>query len=164
MEKNYADSRAALLRDLDGLRVEVDPDKRIGYLILDRPPLNIVSYTARSQIAGIIEEMDRDDDVGVICIRGANGVFTSGGDVKSFPDIPKNGMSDLHYNIAAPERADKPVIAALEKYCFGRRFRAGHGRATSGWRPRRRWWRCPKARSGRCLARAAASASRASSA
>lgn len=28
-------------------------------------------------------------------------------------------MSDLHYNIAAPERADKPVIAALEKYCFG---------------------------------------------
>ena len=119
MEKNYADARAALLRDLDGLRVEVDPEKRIGYLILDKPPLNIVSYTARSQIAAIVEEMDRDDDVGVICIRGANGVFTSGGDVKSFPDIPKNGMSDLHYNIAAPERADKPVIAALEKYCFG---------------------------------------------
>lgn len=119
MERNYADRRAEVLRELDGLRVEVDADKRIGYLILDRAPLNIVSYTGRSQIRAIIEEMDRDDDVGVICIRGANGVFTSGGDVKAFPDIPKNGMSDLHWNIAAPERADKPVIAALEKYCFG---------------------------------------------
>lgn len=119
MERNYADRRAEVLRELDGLRVEVDADKRIGTLILDRPPLNIVSYTGRSQIRAIIEEMDRDDDVGVICIRGANGVFTSGGDVKAFPDIPKNGMSDLHWNIAAPERADKPVIAALEKYCFG---------------------------------------------
>lgn len=119
MERNYADRRAELLRELDGLRVEVDADKRIGYLILDRPPLNIISYKGRFQIKAIIEEMDRDDDVGVICIRGAGGVFTSGGDVKSFPDIPKNGMSDLHHNIGAPERAAKPVIAALEKYCFG---------------------------------------------
>ena len=63
--------------------------------------------------------MDEDDDVGVIVIRGANGVFSSGGDVKRFPEIPKNKMSDLADNIGAPERAHKPVIAALEKYCFG---------------------------------------------
>ena len=113
MEKNYAEARANVLRDLDGLRVDVDVDKRIGTLILDRPPLNIVSYLGRSQIRAIIEAMDEDDDVGVIVIRGANGVFTSGGDVKNFPKIPKNGMSDLADNIGAPERANKPVIAAL---------------------------------------------------
>lgn len=118
-EKNYARQRGAILEELDGIRVEVDADKKIGYLILDRAPLNIVSYTGRAQIRALIEEMDEDDDVGVIVIRGANGVYTSGGDVKAFPDIPKNKMSDLHWNIGAPERAEKPVICAMEKYAFG---------------------------------------------
>ena len=118
-EKNYARQRGAILEKLDGLRVDIDAEKRIGYLILDRAPLNIVSYTGRAQIRALIEEMDEDDNVGVIVIRGANGVYTSGGDVKAFPDIPKNKMSDLHWNIGAPERAEKPVICAMEKYGFG---------------------------------------------
>lgn len=118
-EKNYAKQRAEILETLDGLRVDVDAAKRIGYLILDRAPLNIVSYTGRAQIRAIIEAMDEDPDVGVIVIKGANGVYTSGGDVKAFPDIPKNKMSDLHWNIGAPERAEKPVICAMEKYGFG---------------------------------------------
>ncbi len=85
MKKDYAAERGALLAELDGLRVEVDAEKKIGYLILDRPPLNIVSYTGRSQVRAIIEAMDEDDDVGVIVIRGEGGTYTSGGDVKSFP-------------------------------------------------------------------------------
>lgn len=117
--RDYATARADTLKELDGLRVEVDADKRIGYLILDRPPLNIVSYVGRSQIRAIIEAFDEDDDVGVIVIRGADGTFSSGGDVKRFPDIPVNKMSDLADNIGAPERCSKPVIAALEKYAFG---------------------------------------------
>ena len=119
MDVNYAERRGDILRDLDGLRVEVDAEKRIGHLILDRAPLNIVSFRGRAQIRALIEAMDEDDDIGVIVIRGANGVFSSGGDVKRFPEIPKNKMSDLADNIGAPERAHKPVIAALEKYCFG---------------------------------------------
>ena len=119
MERDYSGRRAEVLRDLDGLRVEVDVEHKIGYLILDQPPLNIVSYKARSQIRAIIEAFDEDDDVGVVVIKGANGVFTSGGDVKNFPKIPKNKMSDLADNIGAPERCSKPVIAAIEKYAFG---------------------------------------------
>ncbi len=119
MERNYAERRADILRELDGLRVEVDAEKKIGYLILERPPLNIVSYTGRAQIRAIIEAFDEDDDVGVVVIRGADGVFSSGGDVKRFPEIPKNKMSDLADNIGAPERCSKPVIAAIEKYALG---------------------------------------------
>jgi 2-oxoglutaroyl-CoA hydrolase len=119
MTPDYAQRRADVLRELDGLRIEVDPEKKIGYLILERPPLNVVSFAARAQIRAIIEEFDRDDDVGVVVIRGANGVYTSGADVKGFPDIPTNKMSDLADNAGAPERCSKPVIAALEKYAFG---------------------------------------------
>ena len=119
MEPDYAARRAALLEDLDGLRVDVDAERRIGTLTLDRSPLNTVSYRGRAQIRAIIETFDEDDDVGVVIIRGANGVFTSGGDVKRFPEIPVDRMSDLADNIGAPERCSKPVIAALEKYAFG---------------------------------------------
>ncbi len=119
MQRDYSEHRARLLRDLDGLRVEIDAGRRIGHLILDRPPLNIVSFRARAQIRAVLEAMDEDDEVGVIVIRGAGGVFTSGGDVKSFPSIPRDLMSDLADDIGTPERCRKPVIAALEKYCFG---------------------------------------------
>ncbi len=119
MEADDAERRAELLRDLDGLRVEVDGARKVGHLILDRPPLNVVSYRARAQIRALIEAFDDDAQVGVVVIRGAGGVFTSGADVKGFPEIPKDGMSDLADDIGAPERCSKPVIAALEKYAFG---------------------------------------------
>jgi 2-oxoglutaroyl-CoA hydrolase len=119
MTTDYAERRADMLRELDGLRVEVDAERRVGHLILDRPPLNIVSYRARAQMRAIIEEFDRDEAVGVVVIRGANGIFTSGADVKGFTDIPVNKMSDLADDAGTPERCSKPVIAALEKYAFG---------------------------------------------
>ena len=119
MAKDYADMRASILRDLDGLRYEVDAARQIGWLILDRPPLNVVSYRGRSQINAIMEAFGQDPDVRVVVIRGANGTYTSGGDVKAFPDIEPDGMSHLAWNIAAPERCPKPVVCAMEKYAFG---------------------------------------------
>ena len=90
MKKDYAAKRSALLEQLDGLSVQVDKTKKIGYLMLDRPPLNIVSYTARSQICAIIEAMDDDEDVGVIVIRGVGGTFTSGGAEVTINPIPSH--------------------------------------------------------------------------
>jgi 2-oxoglutaroyl-CoA hydrolase len=119
MAKDYAEQRASVLRELDGLRYEVDTQKRVGRLWLDRPPLNIVSYRGRSQIAAIMEAFGHDPDVRVVVIRGTNGVYTSGGDVKAFPEIERDGMSELAKNIAAPERCPKPVICAMEKYAMG---------------------------------------------
>jgi 2-oxoglutaroyl-CoA hydrolase len=118
MEK-YALRRAEVLKELDGLRVEIDAERRIGWLILDRPPLNIVSYRARSQISAIMEEFGKDDDVGIVVVRGANGVYTSGGDVRGFFKVPRDGMSHLAWNIASPQRCSKPVICAMEEHAFG---------------------------------------------
>jgi 2-oxoglutaroyl-CoA hydrolase len=119
MAKDYAELRAAILKNLDGLRYDVDAAKQVGRLWLDRPPLNIVSYRGRGQIAAIMEAFADDDDVRVVVIRGANGVYTSGGDVKAFPEIERDGMSELAQNIAAPARCPKPVVVAMEKYAMG---------------------------------------------
>jgi 2-oxoglutaroyl-CoA hydrolase len=119
MQKDYAEMRGAILRELDGLRYDIDAERKLGWLTLDRPPLNIISYRGRSQIAAIIEAFGQDDDVRVVVIRGANGVYSSGGDVKAFPSIARDGMSHMAWNIAAPERCPKPVICAMEKYAMG---------------------------------------------
>jgi len=119
MQKDYAEMRGAILRELDGLRYDVDAGRNIGWLTLDRPPLNVISYRGRSQISAILEAFGQDPDVRVVVIRGANGVYSSGGDVKAFPDIERDGMSHMAWNIAAPERCPKPVICAMEKYAMG---------------------------------------------
>jgi 2-oxoglutaroyl-CoA hydrolase len=108
--------------ELDGVRWEKNEAKKAGYLILDRAPMNTVSFKARSQIAAVIEAMDDDPDVRVIVIRGANGVYSSGGDIAGFLKVGRDGMHDLHWNVAAPERAGKPVIAAIEKWAMGVAF------------------------------------------
>src|SRR4051812_31419889 len=83
MTKDYAEQRAQVLRNLDGLHYEVDAKRKIGFLWLDRPPLNVVSYAGQRQINAIMEGFGQDADVRVVVIRGKNGVYTSGGDVKA---------------------------------------------------------------------------------
>jgi 2-oxoglutaroyl-CoA hydrolase len=109
-------------KDLDGLRWEKDTAAKAGYLIFDRPPMNVVSFRGRSQIAKLIATMDEDPEIRVIVIRGANGLYSSGGDIAGFLKVGRDGMHDLAWNVAAPERAKKPVIAAIEKWAMGVSF------------------------------------------
>ena len=51
MEPDYAARRAALLEDLDGLRVDVDAERRIGTLTLDRAPVPPAHLVAGSNQA-----------------------------------------------------------------------------------------------------------------
>jgi len=120
--EDYARKRAALLEDLDGLRVEKDPERAVGTLIFDRPPMNVISYKGRFQIRALLEAMDQDPEIRVIVIRGANGMYSSGGDIPGFLKVGRDGMSDLADNVAAPERCRKPVIAAIEKFAMGVSF------------------------------------------
>lgn len=104
---------------VDGIRVETETGNPVGTIVLDRPPLNVVSFPARARIAGAIAQLDADPDIRVIVLRGANGVFTSGGDIAGFLQEPPEAMVDLAWHVAAPERAKKPVMAAIEKFAMG---------------------------------------------
>jgi 2-oxoglutaroyl-CoA hydrolase len=118
----YAQQRADLLLDLDGLRVKKDTERRVGTLIFDRAPMNIIKFSNRAQISALIEAMDNDPDIRVIVIRGANGVYSSGGDIAGFLKEPRDGMANMADHMSAPERARKPVIAAIEKFSLGVSF------------------------------------------
>jgi 2-oxoglutaroyl-CoA hydrolase len=52
-------------------------------------------------------------------LRAEGEHFSSGGDIKGFLEATPEHVSKLAWNIAAPARCTKPVIAANHGYCFG---------------------------------------------
>jgi 2-oxoglutaroyl-CoA hydrolase len=104
----------------DGFRVERDADRGVATITLDVPgKFNRVSMNARDELRGVFEELDRDDVVRFVVLRGEGGAFTAGGDIPGFLQRSAWDVSRLADNVAAPERCSKPVIAALQGYCFG---------------------------------------------
>ena len=107
------------MTELDGLRLEHDAD--VATITLDVPEkLNRVSMRARDQLAELFEELGRDESVRAIVLTGAGEkAFTAGGDIAGFLEREPEELSRLAWNIAAPERCPKPVVAKLRGYAFG---------------------------------------------
>jgi len=108
-----------LLQDLDGFDVEIDAQRERADIILDRPPFNVISMHARDQLRATFEALDEDDRVRVIVVRAKGEHFSSGGDIKGFLEASPERVSKLAWNVAAPTRCSKPVIAANRGFCFG---------------------------------------------
>jgi 2-oxoglutaroyl-CoA hydrolase len=107
------------LDSLDGFRVEIDETHGRADVILDRPPLNVVSMPQRDQLRSVFEALDAHAGVRVIVLRATGEHFSSGGDIKGFLEASPEQVSKLAWNICAPARCEKPVIAANRGYCFG---------------------------------------------
>ena len=112
----FSDPRMATL---DGFHVEVDETQERGDIILDRPPFNVISMPQRDQLRLAFEALDADPRVRVIVLRAKGEHFSSGGNIKGFLEAAPEHVSKLAWNIAAPARCAKPVIAANRGYCFG---------------------------------------------
>ena len=55
----------------------------------------------------------------VVVIRSDGEHFTSGGDIAGFMEVDPVDFTDLGHNVTAPARSTKPVIVAIDGYCFG---------------------------------------------
>lgn len=108
-----------LSAELDGFRLEIDAGRERADVVLDRPPLNVVSMLQREQMRVVFEALDEDERVRVIVLRGQGEHFSSGGDIKGFLEATPEKVSQLAWNVAAPARCSKPVIAVARGYCFG---------------------------------------------
>ena len=114
--KSFTDPR---LEKLDGFRVEIDPSQERADIILDRPPYNVIEMAQRDQLRLVFEYLDLDEEVRVIVLRSVGEHFSSGGNIRGFMQASPEHVSKLAWNIAAPARCSKPVIAAARGYCFG---------------------------------------------
>jgi 2-oxoglutaroyl-CoA hydrolase len=103
----------------DGFRIALDTSRERADIVLQRPPLNIVTMPQREQLRQTFEALDRDERIRVIVLRAEGEHFSSGGNIQGFLESTPEAVSDLATNIAAPARCTKPAVAAIRGYCFG---------------------------------------------
>ena len=103
----------------DGFRAERDDGGVLTITLDDQAKMNRVPLAARGQLAHLFAESADDDTVRFVVLTGAGENFTAGGDIAAFMDAAPEHLSRLAWNVAAPERFPKPVIAKLRGYCLG---------------------------------------------
>jgi len=102
------------------LRVEYRTDRPVAVLTLDAPPFNIVTVPTREHFAAVFREIEQNEAVRAVIVRGAGDqAFSSGGDIAGFLEASPEYLSHLAENVAAPERCSKPVVARLHGYTLG---------------------------------------------
>lgn len=105
----------------DHIQVEKDEESQVATIVLDRPEkMNALSYQGRAHLKEIFFDLNKNEGIRVIVIKGAGEkAFTAGGTIQEFMERSPEELSLLHENVAAPELSPKPVIAQLQGYTFG---------------------------------------------
>ncbi|MDR7251328.1 2-oxoglutaroyl-CoA hydrolase [Nocardioides sp. BE266] len=101
------------------IRLERSHDGRVANLTLDHGRYNIITWETRQVMADRFAEIDRDADIKLVVIRAEGEHFSSGGDIAGFMEVDPIDLTDLGHNVTAAARSPKPVIAAVDGYCFG---------------------------------------------
>jgi len=97
----------------------------VATLVVDRPPLNALSYQAKEEIGACLEEIAADPSVRCVVVFGAGGrAFSVGSDIKEFPEVTARrlGRQRAVHEHALYNRLDffpVPTIAAIEGHCLG---------------------------------------------
>ena len=102
------------------------PEDGVLRITLRNPgKLNAVGHEAHGQLAAVWQSIDRDEETRVVLVRGADGVFSSGGDLDLVEDITRDWSTrlrvfhearDLVYNIV---NCSKPIVAAIDGHAVG---------------------------------------------
>jgi 2-oxoglutaroyl-CoA hydrolase len=106
------------MTEYEGFRVESAGG--VATVTLDVPDkFNRVTLGTRAQLDEVFRELGANESVRFVVVTGAGGAFTAGGDIAGFLEASPEELSRLHWNVGAPERCPKPVIAKLQGYAFG---------------------------------------------
>lgn len=101
------------------IHLDFSRDGQAVTLTLENGTYNVVTFETRRRMQELFAGIDADPGVRVVVIRGAGEHFTSGGDIAGFMEMEPFGLTDLGQDITAAARSPKPVIAAVDGYCFG---------------------------------------------
>jgi enoyl-CoA hydratase len=96
----------------------------LAKLILNNPPLNLVTLELTQQLVEALEELDADESVRVVVITGAGDrAFCAGSDVNEFPavrdQVVDKKLARENQAFGDIEFLSKPVIAAIEGLAYG---------------------------------------------
>ena len=82
--------------------------------------MNTMTVAMRNEFPAIFRDLDADDGVRVVVIRGAGGkAFSAGGDVAEFLTLAPADLEQWGDTLSSAERCRKPVIAAIDGFTMG---------------------------------------------
>jgi enoyl-CoA hydratase/carnithine racemase len=105
------------------VRLEVDAERKVGVIRLDRPPMNALAIQVWQEIEQAADEAARRDDVGAVVVTGGRKVFAAGADIKEFPDWDYHETREvgltLQRSLDTLARLPKVTIAAINGVALG---------------------------------------------
>lgn len=105
------------------VNLEIDEDRRVATMRLDRPPMNALARQVWQEIWDATNEARTNDDVGAVVVYGGPKVFAAGADIKEFPNWDSYAARDhgtlLQNALDALARLPKVTIAAIHGYALG---------------------------------------------
>jgi len=101
--------------------LRVERQGPVATLWIDRQAkMNTMTVAMRNEFPGIFRELDADDGVRVVVVRGAGGkAFSAGGDVGEFLGLAPADLELWGDTLTAAERCRKPVVAAIDGFTMG---------------------------------------------
>jgi enoyl-CoA hydratase/carnithine racemase len=101
--------------------VRVERVGPVATIWIDRQPkMNTMTVAMRNEFPGLFQELDADDNVRVLVVRGAGGkAFSAGGDLAEFLTLAPADLESWGDTLTAAERCRKPVVAAIDGFAMG---------------------------------------------
>jgi len=101
--------------------VRVERSGAIATIWIDRQAkMNTMTVAMRNEFPAIFRELDADETVRVLVVRGAGGkAFSAGGDVAEFLTLAPADLEQWGDTLTSAERCRKPVIAAIDGFTMG---------------------------------------------
>ncbi len=96
----------------------------VAIATINRPPANALARALILEVDALMDEVEEDEDVRVIVLRGEGRFFSAGADIKEFTDVTSGEeFSKLSASgqeiFERLERFSKPVIAAIHGAALG---------------------------------------------
>ncbi|SFU82435.1 enoyl-CoA hydratase/isomerase family protein [Alicyclobacillus macrosporangiidus] len=105
--------------------VRVQVQDQVAVLVLDNPPVNVLSRDMANRLRRAVDEAASREDIVALVVTGAGDrAFVAGADIKEFPRVmAEDGAEDLALDLDASLDAlaacPKPTIAALNGVTLG---------------------------------------------
>jgi len=106
-----------------GELVQLEVHGGVGTILLNRPPMNALSFQVQEEIRQAAVEASQRDDVRAVVLYGGPKVFAAGADIKEMAQASYQDMvarsNALQASFTAVARIPKPTIAAITGYALG---------------------------------------------
>lgn len=107
------------------MKIKTIIEPPIGWIVFDRPDvLNAFDIEMWRSLPEIALDLDQNEDVKIIIMRGEGNVFGAGADIKELLEYTEKGIAQeyadaVNYCFDGLSKVKKIMIAAIERYALG---------------------------------------------